>query len=289
MDLTFRENYWDATALKSEYMRFLVKLFRVDLSIWDRAGFWDSRYRPFSYFDDTSLVANVSVYSMEMTIMGQRRSVAQISAVGTVADYRRKGLSLELTRTAMDWARGTHDFFFLFADEDALGFYKQCGFRPAQEHKARISLSGKAARPGAVQLDMQQRDHVELAYRLASNRTPVSDVLGVFNSKLFMFWCLTYIKDCIYYIAELDLLVLLKREGGLVTIFDIVGTAMPAFTEIYSYICQPSDETADFLFMVDKMQLEKWEFNEVEGNGTHVLGNFPLEGTRFLFPYTAHA
>ncbi|MFZ1684170.1 MAG: GNAT family N-acetyltransferase [Candidatus Zixiibacteriota bacterium] len=289
MNLAFRENYWDAPELKSEYMRFLVQLFRVDLSIWDEAGFWDPHYRPFSYFSDNSLVANVSVYSMEITISGQRRSVAQISAVGTVPEYRRRGLALDLTRTAMEWARNRHDFFFLFADEDAFSFYKQCGFRPVQEHKARISLSGKVARPGAVRLDMRERDHIELVYRLASNRAPVSDVLGVFNSKLFMFWCLTYLNDCTYYIPELNLLVLLKREAGLLTIYDIVGTTVPTFAEIYPYIGQPSDRAVDFLFMVDKMNLEKCEFIAVEGNDTHVLGDFPLEGSRFLFPYTAHA
>ncbi len=289
MNLSFRENYWESVELRKEFMSFLVQTFGLDLSLWDKMGFWDERYRPFSYFSNSSLVSNVCVYSMDMTIHGKERRVAQISAVGTLPEYRRKGLSLKLTQVAMDWARDNHDFFFLFADEVAYQFYKECGFRLTDEHKARLSVTGKIASPGIVKLNMERTDHVEQVYRLASNRTPVSNVLGVSNNKLFMFWCLHSLRDHIYYISALDILVLYKRESGLMTIFDIVGTTLPAFAEIYSYICHPRDETVEFLFIVDKLNLENFDLVKIKGNGTHLLGNFPLEGTQFVFPFTSHA
>ena len=289
VDLLFRENYWNSLELKREFMSFLVQIFGLDLSPWDRSGFWDHRYRPFSYFSDNSLVSNVCVYSMDMTIRGEKCRVAQISAVGTRPEYRRRGLSLKLTQVAMEWARDNHDFFFLFSDEVAFKFYEECGFRQTDEYKPRISVAGQVARPGAVKLDMQKTDHVEQVYRLASNREPVSNVLGVSNDKLFMFWCLYSLRDHIRYISALDILVLYKREGGLMTIFDIVGTTMPTFAELYLYICDPTDETVEFLFMADKLNLGDFNHVRVEGNGTHIQGNFPLEGTRFLFPSTSHA
>lgn len=289
MNLVFRENYWESPELKREFMSFLVQLFGLDLSLWDNMGFWDVRYRPLSFFSDNSLVSNVCVYSMDMTIHGKHCLVAQISAVGTLPEYRKRGLSRKLTQAAIDWARDNHDFFFLFADEGAYQFYSECGFRLTDEFKATISVAGKVPRPGVVKLDMQNTDHIKQVYRLASIREPVSAVLGVSNQKLFMFWCLYALRNYIHYIPELDILVLCQRKSGLMTIFDIVGTRIPAFAEIFPYICEPGDQSVEFLFMVDKLNLGSFDQTRVEGNGTHLFGSFPLEGTKFIFPFTSHA
>ncbi|MFH1701277.1 MAG: GNAT family N-acetyltransferase [Candidatus Zixiibacteriota bacterium] len=289
MDLSFRENYCDSPKLKKEFMNYLVQIFGLDLSLWDKMGFWDQRYRPFSYFDGNSIVSSVCVYSMEMTIRGKPCQVAQISAVGTLPGHRKKGLSSQLTQKAMDWARDRHDFFYLFADKDAYPFYKNCGFRLVDEYKPRISVSGNVAHPGSVKLDVQNKDHLERIYRIASVREPVSNVLGVSNKKLFMFWCLYALRDDIYYIPELDVLVLYKRENGLVTIFDIVGEEIPTFEKIYPHIRDRKDVAVEFLFMVDKMKPENIDWVKVRENGTHILGNFSLENTKFIFPLTAQA
>ena len=110
MNLSYREDYWDSPELKEQFLSFLIQIHGLDLSRWDKMGFWDRKYRPFSYFDGDSLISNVCIYSMDMTIQGQRRLVAQVSAVGTLPEYRRKGLNIELTQKAMDWARVNHDF-----------------------------------------------------------------------------------------------------------------------------------------------------------------------------------
>lgn len=289
MELAFRENYWDSPKMKTEFMSFLLQIHGLDLSLWNKLGFWDNSYRPFSFFSGKSLVSNVCVYSMNMTIQGKQCQVAQISAVGTLPEYRKRGLSNELTQKAIDWARSNHDFFYLFADEEAYHFYEKCGFHPVDEYKATVSIAGKIAKPGAVKLDIQKEEHLEQIYRLASIRKPVSDLLGVSNKKLFMFWCLYFLGENIYFIPQLDALVLYKRNNGLLTIFDVVGTNIPSFSELYPYISDESDRTVEFLFMVDKLNLENYDKVRVDGNGTRILGNFPLEGTQFIFPLTAQA
>ncbi len=289
MNLTFKENYWESRELRVKFTSFLNSIHAVDLSLWDQMGFWDNLYRPFSYFDGNSLVANVCLYSMEMTIQGKRCLVAQISGVGTLPEYRRQGLSFDLTQKAMDWARNNHDLFYLFADNEAAGLYQKCGFRQIDEYKACLSVSGKDAQPGAVKLNMERSEHVKLIYRLATQREPVSDILGISNRKLFMFWCLQSLKDYIYYISALNLLVVFKRNNGLLTIYDIVGADIPAFTKIYPYICCKTDEKVEFLFIVDKLNLGSYDLIKVEDNGTHILDDFPLEGSQFIFPFTSHA
>ena len=291
VNLTFRYNYWDSPDLKSEFIRFLKHIHNLDLSRWGEAGYWDQKYRPFSFFDGNRIIASLCVYSMEMMVKGEPRLVAQISGVGTLEEYRRQGLNRDLTERAIHWARANHDFFFLFAYEDTLPFYSKCGFRRVTEHKACMKLPGQTARPGAEKLDVQNKTHRDLIYRLATEREPASNLLGVYNKELFMFWCLYFLTDNIYYIAELDTLILYECKDKLVSIFDIVGKKVPGFAEIYPFIGSANDQAVEFLFMTDKMNLNSSQELQLKpvDNGTHLLGDFPFEGRKFIFPFTAHA
>ena len=137
---------------------------------------------------------------------------------------------------------------------------------------------------------MQNPEHLKLVYRIASEREPVSDLLGVSNPKLLLFWCLYALRDQVHYIEELDTLILFKRENGRLTVFDIVAATMPTLAELFPYICAEGDQTIDFLFMPDKLNLgERVDRIKIESNGTHILGSFPFDGARFIFPFTAHA
>lgn len=267
----------------------MVDIFALDLSLWDHRGFWDADFKPFSYFDDSSLVANVCVYSMDMMVDEKRCRLGQISSVGTRPEYRRKGIGFELMRKVLDRTKEEHEYYFLFADDEAFGLYEKCGFHYTDEYKARINVSGKSPRPGIFKLNMERSDHIDMVFNLASEREPVSNILGLFNEKLFMFWCLYALRDYIYYIPDLEILVLYKRDNGLLTLFDIVGKKMPSFREIYPYISDPLDEIVEFLFMVDKLRPGKYEEVMVKENGTHLGKGFSLKGTRFIFPYTSHA
>lgn len=289
MKLTYRENYWDSPRLKKRFIKYLAQVFGLDLSLWDRMGYWDPEYRPFSYFDGSELVSNACVYSMDMTVRGKKCRVAQVSAVGTLEKYRRKGLGTDLMARALDWVQKNHEFSYLFADKNAYGLYRNCGFSLTAEHKPRLAVGGGEAGGDIIHLDVERKDHLELIHRLASVRTPVSDLLGVSNEKLFMFWCLYALKNFVYYVPKLDVLVLYKREGGRVTIYDIVGASVPPFSEIYRYICDEHIETVDFLFMVDKLNLTGYDLVRTDDNGTHVRGAFPLADTKFIFPITAQA
>jgi ribosomal protein S18 acetylase RimI-like enzyme len=289
MSLAYREDYWDSPDLKKKFISFMIDIFALDLSLWDSKGFWDVSFKPYSYFDDSSLVANVCVYSMDMMVDGKRCRVAQVSSVGTRPEYRRKGIGLELMQKGLERTKEEHEYCFLFADEEAYGFYQRCGFQLTDEYKARITVSGHKARSGVIKVNMQESDHIKKVYDLVSKRQPVSDILGVYNERLFMFWCLYALRDHIYYIPDLDILVLCKRNCRVLTLFDIVGARMPSFAEIYPYIRDPDDEAADFLFMIDKLSLDKFDHIRIEGNGTHIFDKFPLDGDSFIFPYTSHA
>ncbi len=289
MTLTYREDFWDNAAQKAEFVRLLIDMFNVDLSLWDKKGLWDRRFRPFAYFDGAKIASNVCVYSMDMTVARRRCRAAQISSVATSPEYQRRGLSRDLMEKAMAWARDTHDFFFLFADDDAFPFYRKCGFRRIDEYKARIAVSGRRPIAGVRKLNVENGTDLKLADDLARRRAPVSELLGVTNHRLFMFWLLGYLNENAFYIEEEDLLVLCERKGEVLTVTDIVGTNIPTFSDIYPYIAAETDRAVEFLFVPDNLKLNKPDWVKVTRNGLHLLGDFPLENNNFIFPLTSHA
>jgi len=289
MQLSYKENYWDDAALKAEFIEFLKRIFDFDLTRWNEMGYWDRNFMPFSYFDGSRMVSNVCIYSLDMMVADKRSRVAQVSSVATLPDYRRRGLGAKLMEKAMEWARSEHDFFFLFADEEAFPLYRKSGFRMVDEFKTQIAVEGSSAAGGAIKLDIEKSDDLKMIERFAAERSPVSNQLGVLNNKLLMFWITYYLSDSVYHIPDLDILVMYRRENETVTISDIVGEKIPSFSDIYPYISDESDRSVEFLFMTDRLQLDDISYIRVEGNGTHLQGNFPLEGTPFIFPQTSQA
>ena len=90
-----------------------------------------------------------------------------------------------------------------------------------------------------------------------------------------MFWCLYDVREFVYHIPELDLLVIHKHEEGVLTVYDAIGRRIPPFADFYPFISDPGDQAVEFLFMTDKLGLDRAELVEVTGNGTHLMGQFP--------------
>lgn len=289
-ELVFREAYWTDPAARRAFQRFLVEIHDLDLSAWDSAGYWDDRYRPFSYFDGGGrVVSSVCVYSLEMVVRGSRCRAAQISGVGTSAARRRQGLNRRLTEIALEWAAPSHDFVFLFADDDAVPFYARCGFLPVEEQIPHVEVRPGDPRPGLRKLDLDTAADVELLLALADQRAPVSDTLGVINPKLFMFHALYQFPGGLYHVRDLDVAVAIKREGPRLTIYDVVGTRVPRFDELCPYLVSSETTEIDFYFVPDKLEIENPRWRCLRGNNLHDRGDIPLRDERFLFPFTSHA
>jgi len=288
--IEFKENYWDSGELKSEFIQFLKSVHNLDLTLWNNLGYWDDNYRPFSYFQDGKLISNVCVYSLDMVVDGVRKKAAQISAVGTLPEFRGQGLSSDLTRRAMEWAKQEHDSFFLFADDEAVSFYRKRGFSALEESRFAYPLQPVAGKPGARKLNFSVKSDREKVYSLAVNRRAVSDTLGVLSEKLFLFHCLYFLSNYSYYIEALDLLISNKRKDDRIIVFDIVGKVIPEFSSIYPYIAETGDRYVEFMFIDDIMGMDNGERELIrEDNGAHYAGNFRFDKSPVIFPFTSRA
>ena len=287
MDLTMKSEYWDDPLARQAFKNFMIEIHDLDFTEWESAGFWDYAYTPFSYFEGDLVVASVCIYILDAVIEGKETHLAQISGVGTLPRWRRQGLNRLLTDRALEWAQGKHEGIFLFSDEDAVPFYKKCGFEPIEELQEVKSLTPVPRRTGIVKLDPDHPEHLKRIYTYAQQREPVSNRLSIHSPKLLMFHALYLLRDCMYEISDLGCLVLYRREGDTLHIFDIVSERMPTFDEVYRYISDDHDRSVDFHFHTDKLGLEITTVVPLGGNHPFVRDGFPIRNP--VFPYTSLA
>jgi len=286
-DIALRTHYWDDARAKAAFKHFALDIHGLDFTAWDSAGFWDEAYTPFSFFQGEIVVASVCIYLLNFVVSGEPTCLAQVSAVGTLPDWRRRGLNRQLTEIGLKWAQGRHDGVFLFADDDAVPFYLKCGFQPQDEFVEEAPAVPVATRRGAVRLDPGNKTELGRIHAYAKRRVPVSSDFGVLNDRLFMFHVLYTPQNDIYEISDLNCLIVCRRSGDRLRVYDIVGERIPLWEELYSYIADPADRALEFHFRTDRLGLDETVGLPLEGNHPFVLRPFPV--TEPVFPYTCRA
>jgi GNAT superfamily N-acetyltransferase len=288
-NLTFRSDYWADPPARRAFKEFLLAIHGLDLTLWEEKGFWDENYRAFSLFDGDRVVSSVCLYSVDMTLAGTQCRVGQFSGVGTLPPYRRRGLARWLTQEALERTSAAHAGYFLFADDDALTFYQRCGFAPVAETGVSLAVVPSRPRAGLRKLDARDDRNLELIYRVACERSPVSTTLGAWNPKLLMFHCLYALRENVYSIDDLDVVVLFKTEGERLDLLDVVGRRVPSFAELHPYLARNDQREVRFHFVTDKLEITPTGRWSPSGNNAHIRGPFVLPGPERIFPATAHA
>lgn len=287
MDLEFRSEYWNDRASQEAFKNFLYDIHGLDLSAWEAAGYWDSAYMPFSYFKDGRVVSSVCLYLLDAVVNGVRSPLVQISGVGTLPAFRRKGLNRELTERALAWTLDKHAGVFLFADEGAIPYYQRCGFVSVTESQESWEAEAVDPRAGIIQLDPENPSTLKKIYRYAVDREPVSEKLSILSPKLLMFHILYTLRDSIYEVPELDCIILYDRKGSEVNIYDIIAKEMPVFSEIYPYFSQDLDKRVIFHFHTDRLGIDNVKMKLTKTHNTFVSEGFPVRNP--AFPFTSRA
>ena len=128
------ENYRDDETLKNEFHIFISKVFpSISFRKWESEGFWIGNYIPFSIIESNNIISNVSATLMDIVISNKKYRGIQIGAVGTLLEYRNKGLSRKLMNYVLDKYKNEVDLFFLFANETVMDFYPKFEFRRVLE------------------------------------------------------------------------------------------------------------------------------------------------------------
>ena len=287
MPLTFRKAYWDDLKAREAFKNFILDIHGLDFTKWESRGYWDAAYTPFSFFQDDQIISSVCIYLLDAIIERRPSTLVQISGVGTHKDWRRQGLSQELTERGLVWARGKHEGIFLFADEEAIPYYEKCGFNPLDEVIEFCLVEPVSKKYGLINLDSSNSVDLETIYGYAKQRTPISNRFSILSPKLLMFHVLYTMRDKIYEIPDLDCIVFFDRDGDCMNIYDILGEKIPTFDDLYPYLTSEVDQRVNFHFHPDKLGLKQSHRQTIVDNNVYIKGDFPL--SRPVFPYTSRA
>jgi hypothetical protein len=83
--------------------------------------------------------------------------------------------------------------------------------------------------------------------------------------------------------------VFFKVDGDRMHLYDVVGRAVPPFSDLHPYLAEHPHREVRFHFVPDKMGVEATARWSPEDNNTHVLPPFRLPEPFGLIPYVAHA
>jgi len=284
-----RTAYWQDLAARRAFQDFIRQIFGLDFTRWDEAGYWDDDYSPYSFFERDRVVASLCVYDMPALVNGEACKVAQVSGVGTLPEFRRQGLNRRLHEIALPKALAEHRFAFLYADDDAVPFYRNRGFRPMPAFAVVVPLPAVSPDPGMEKLDQAEVVVLDSLYKLACVREPTSHVFSTANPKLVMYHLMYRLRSHAWRIRALDAVVLMKREEERTIVYDILARKLPRFEQLAPFLAAGGTREVEFRFPVDRLDVPAHTLRELPGENLHVMGDGYDLGPQPVFPFTSTA
>ncbi|HAK0931116.1 TPA: GNAT family N-acetyltransferase, partial [Listeria monocytogenes] len=284
-------DYKDNKMYRDSFNKLAESTFDINFEEWFRSGFWNDKYVCYSYIDNNEVISNVSINKMNLIYQGENYSALQIGTVMTHPNYRGQGLAKNLLNHVIAKYEDQYDFLYLFANDTVLDFYPKFGFERIEESSFTVdacNLKKKASK--LKKLNPDNKTDFQLISRIVSERAPLSNILDVKESEdLLMFYVLIALKNELYYLEELDVIVLMEQEGTDLYVLDILSTKKLDVVEVLSYLSTKKIETIHLLFTPEKSKYIDAAYIIETEDMLFVRPNVLTSENYFLFPATSHA
>ncbi|HAA5423432.1 TPA_asm: GNAT family N-acetyltransferase [Listeria monocytogenes] len=291
MNYEMISDYKDNKMYRDSFNKLAESTFDINFEEWFRSGFWNDKYVCYSYIDNNEVISNVSINKMNLIYQGENYSALQIGTVMTHPNYRGQGLAKNLLNHVIAKYEDQYDFLYLFANDTVLDFYPKFGFERIEESSFTVdacNLKKKASK--LKKLNPDNKTDFQLISRIVSKRASLSNILDVKESEdLLMFYVLIALKNELYYLEELDVIVLMEQEGTDLYVLDILSTKKLDVVEVRSYLSTKKIETIHLLFTPEKSKYIDAAYIIETEDMLFVRPNVLTSENYFLFPATSHA
>ncbi|ELA6045023.1 GNAT family N-acetyltransferase [Listeria monocytogenes] len=291
MNYEMISDYKDNKMYRDSFNKLAESTFDINFEEWFRSGFWNDKYVCYSYIDNNEVISNVSINKMNLIYQGENYSALQIGTVMTHPNYRGQGLAKNLLNHVIAKYEDQYDFLYLFANDTVLDFYPKFGFERIEESSFTVdacNLKKKASK--LKKLNPDNKTDFQLISRIVSERAPLSNILDVKESEdLLMFYVLIALKNELYYLEELDVIVLMEQKGTDLYVLDILSTKKLDVVEVLSYLSTKKIETIHLLFTPEKSKYIDAAYIIETEDMLFVRPNVLTSENYFLFPATSHA
>ncbi|MCX2720553.1 GNAT family N-acetyltransferase [Lentiprolixibacter aurantiacus] len=238
----FVSNYKHNPEMRASFNKLTKSTYGFDFEFWYEAGYWGENYIPYALLHKDKMVSNVSISKMEFLIENEKKTAIQIGTVMTDKDYRHRGLNKYLMeRVLSDWKERV-DFIYLFANDTVLDFYPKFNFKRVNEYAYSKSIEPIRPSSPSRKLNLDKEFDRDLLLRTITDSVPVAKVSMRNNTGLIMFYCLSFMKNIIYYLEDLNAVVIADREGNSLHIKDVFSKEQVDLNQLIQLMC---DKTID--------------------------------------------
>lgn len=213
------------------------KTFGFDFESWVNGGYFEGDYIPYSFLEKDTIVSNVSANRMHLIQNGIEKEYIQIGTVMTDEVYRKQGLARKLMEHVIREYEGKCDGIYLFADLNALDFYRKMGFTEGWQYQYRMKPEVYREKRTddmfipVFKEDTEMKQHYLDAVRHSAVNAAL-DQKNKFGLQLF------YTADLsnVYYAKDIDCFVVMEKDGDTWILQSIISTRHIPLKEIVQRI-----------------------------------------------------
>lgn len=266
----FVQHVFENEEYRENYFLLAQKCFKLNLKPWYESGFCNGNFIPYTLYDGKHAVASVGVASGEFIWQNIIIKYAQLSTVMTLPEYRRMNLSKWLMQLVLKEWKEKSDIIYLYANDSVLDFYPKFGFEKAVEYMFTMQITKQKGNYRKLDMTLN-KDVALLLDKYKTKNNPFATLQAKNNISQMMFHCITVLNDNIYYIEEMDAIIIAECNGKTIFCYDIYAEQKYCMTDIIGVLVDENIECVKFGFTPDARYNCKCEISNEKDTTLFVL------------------
>jgi predicted GNAT family N-acyltransferase len=290
-EYVFVKDYKDNAPLRQSFNQLTQKTYGFDFEQWYQAGYWGSVYIPYSLVVGEKVVANVSVNVMEYMVLGEKKRYIQLGTVMTASEYRNQGLARYIIERIIEQWNNHCESIYLFANDRVLDFYPKFGFTVANEYQYSKAINNNNEHIVAEKLDMSLEANRERLVQKINHSITISKLSMVDNTGLVMFYCISFMKDMVYYLKDQDCIAIAEIKQDTLYLQDIFSSSELDLDEVIKSLTNKDVKKVVLGFAPNNIDGYCINLLNEEDSTLFMIGDKQqmFETHKLMFPVLSHA
>lgn len=230
---------------RDSYFRLAKSVFNLEFDKWYTSGFWDDKFIPYVLYDKNVAVSSVAVCVNDVSWKRTVKRYVQISTVMTLPSYRKRGLNRWLMDHVLNVWQDQCDAFYLLGNDSVVEYYPRFGFEEFTEYDFTVPVQKTQGK--CRKLDLGINADFDLLIRKYKTSNPFAE-LKVDNIGQFVFHCMQFLSDHIFYLECYDAVVIAEHNGKKMTCYDVLVDCGCPLGEILGAVADGNTECVQLGF-----------------------------------------
>lgn len=226
---------------------------------------------------------------MDFISFGQQQRYIQIGTVVTDIEYRNKKLTRFLMEKILEEWKGKCEFIYLYANKESAIMYPKYGFERVKEFEYFKYITNRVADGNFEKLNMDIQTNRDKLYDYAKYSEIFGEISMKENADLVMFYCISILKDSVYYIKSLDTIAIATFKDNQLLLWDIFSKLNIDLDKIINCLAYPQINEVVLGFTLQ--DINPYNVREITGDALFIQKGRTsvFEKNQLMFPLLSHA